>query len=134
VHRTIALALERLASTNLGGVAPGEIARHAEVGGERTLAYRQALVACEAAMQRYAHEEALSWLDLAAACAAPGAESDAVNRLTADVLGRAGWGEVPAPVRRPTPAPGELERADLDLRVTATSASASVGDSSLARH
>jgi DNA-binding SARP family transcriptional activator len=118
VHRTIALALERLASTEPGGVGPGEIARHAEVGGERALAYRQALVACEAAMQRYAHEEALSWLDLAAACAAPGAESDAVNRLTADVLGRAGWGEVPVPIRRPTPAPGELERADLDLRVT----------------
>ena len=57
-------------------------------------------------------------LDLAAACAAPGAESDGVNRLTADVLGRAGWGEVPVPPRRPTPAPGELQRADLDLRVT----------------
>jgi DNA-binding SARP family transcriptional activator len=118
VHRMIALALDLLSAAMSGGVGPGEIARHAELGGERTLAYRQALAACDAALQRYAHEEALSWLDLAAACAAPGSESDAVNRLTADVLGRAGWGEAPAPVRRPTPAPGELERADLDLRVT----------------
>ncbi|MGH7631597.1 MAG: ATP-binding protein [Gemmatimonadales bacterium] len=117
VHRTIALALERLAVTESAIINPGEIARHAEAGGERALAYRQALVASEAAMRRYAHEEALSWLDLAAACAAPGGESDAVNRLTGDVLGRARWGEAAAP-RRPTPAPGELERADLDLRVT----------------
>jgi hypothetical protein len=69
-------------------------------------------------MQRYTLEEALSWLDLAAACATSAAESSAVNRLTADVLGRGGWGELPGPVRRPTPAPGELEPADLDLRVT----------------
>jgi DNA-binding SARP family transcriptional activator len=118
VHRTIALALELLAASGAATAGPGEIARHAELGGERSLAYRHALAAAEAAIERYAHEEALSWLDLAAACAAPGAESDGVNRLTADVLGRAGWGEVPVPPRRPTPAPGELQRADLDLRVT----------------
>jgi DNA-binding SARP family transcriptional activator len=118
VHRTIALALELLLAADSGGVGPGEIARHAEAGGERGLAYRHSLAACEAAMQRYAHEEALSWLDLAAVCAAPGAEADAVNRLTADVLGRTGPGDVAPPVRRPTPLPGELERADLDLRVT----------------
>jgi DNA-binding SARP family transcriptional activator len=116
VHRTIALAYELLAPSGSG--SPGDIARHAELAGEREMAYRHALAAAEAAIQRYAHEEALSWLDLAAASAAPGGESDAVNRLTADVLGRAGWGELPSPVRRPTPAPGELERADLDLRVT----------------
>ncbi len=118
VHRTIALALKLLATSGSAGAGPGEIARHAEAGGERVLAYHQSLAACEAAMQRYAHEEALSWLDLAAACAASGTESDAVNRLTADVLGHAGLGDIPAPVRRPTPLPGELERADLDLRVT----------------
>jgi DNA-binding SARP family transcriptional activator len=117
VHRAIALSLELLAGTGAAG-GPGEIARHAELGGERSLAYRQALSAAGVAMERYAHEEALSWLDLAAACAAPGEESDAVNRQTADVLGRAGWGESPLPLRRPTRAPGELERADLDLRVT----------------
>jgi predicted ATPase len=116
VHRMIALAYELLAP--MGSGSPGEIARHAELAGEREMAYRHALAAAETAIQRFAHEEALSWLDLAAASAAPGAESDAVNRLTGDVLGRAGWGELPVPVRRPTPAPGELERADLDLRVT----------------
>jgi DNA-binding SARP family transcriptional activator len=118
VHRMIALALELLLATESGGAGPGEIARHAEAGGERALAYRHSLAACEAAMQRYAHEEALSWLDLAAVCAAPGPEADGVNRLTADVLGRAAPGDVAPPVRRPTPLPGELERADLDLRVT----------------
>jgi DNA-binding SARP family transcriptional activator len=118
VHRTIALALELVATARPGATPLGDIARHAELGGEAALAYRHALAAADAASQRYAHEEALSWLDLAAACAAPGTESDAVNQRTADVLGRAGWGEIPAPIRRPTPAPGELERADLDLRVT----------------
>ena len=118
MHRTIALALELLATAGSADIIPGEIARHAELGGERSLAYRHAAAAAEAAIERYAHEEALAWLDLAAACAAPGSESDAMNRLTADVLSRAGGGAVPAPVRRPTPAVGELERADLDLRVT----------------
>ncbi|HET8623135.1 MAG TPA: AAA family ATPase [Gemmatimonadales bacterium] len=117
VHRTIARALELLAASDLRTIAHGDIARHAELAGERALAYRHALAASDGANQRYAHEEALSWLDLAAACAAPGGESDVVNQRTADVLGRAGWGQVPALVRRPTPA-GELERADLDLRVT----------------
>jgi DNA-binding SARP family transcriptional activator len=119
VHRTIALALELVAATSESHPIPhGDIARHAELAGERPLAYRHALAAADEAIGRYAHQEALSWLDLAAACATAGTESDAVNRRTADVLGRAGWGELPTPVRRPTPAPGELERADLDLRVT----------------
>jgi hypothetical protein len=118
VHRTIALVLELLGSSGAQGMPHGEIARHAELGGERPLAYRHALAAADAAVGRYAHEEALSWLDLAAACAEPGEESDAVNRRTADLLGLAGWSEGPAPLRRHTPAPGELEPADLDLRVT----------------
>jgi len=117
VHRTIALAYELIAQMG-SDCGPGDVARHAELAGERAMAYRHALAAAEQAVQRYAHEEALSWLDLAAASAGPGPESDAVNRLTADVLGRAGWGELPFPIRRQTSAPGELERADLDLRVT----------------
>jgi DNA-binding SARP family transcriptional activator len=118
VHRTIALALELLATTEPGPIAHGEIARHAELAGERAIAFRHALAAAEAAAQRFAHEEALSWLDLAATSAAAGTESDVVNQRTADLLDRAGWGEAPPLVRRPTPAAGELERADLDLRVT----------------
>jgi len=116
LHRAIAVTLEHLAAEG-GAAPPGEIARHAELGGERAMAYRQALKASEAARQRYAHEEALTWLDLAAATAAPGGESDAVNRLTAEVLGVAGWREVPPSVRRPEPAQREIERQDLDLPV-----------------
>ena len=47
----------------------GEIALHADRGGEPALAYRRALMASEAAVHRYAFEEALSWLDLAAGAA-----------------------------------------------------------------
>ncbi len=117
LHRAIAVTLEQVAAEGGGVAPPGEVARHAELGGERALAYRQALKASDAARQRYAYEEALSWLDLAAATAAPGAESDAVNRLTAEVLGVAGWGEVPPSVRRPEAAQREIERQDLDLPV-----------------
>ena len=63
-------------------------------------------------------QEALSWLDLAATCAEPGAESDAVNQRAADLLSLAGWSEAPATCRRHAPAQGELEPGDLDLRVT----------------
>jgi len=117
LHRAIAVTLDQLAAEGGPAAAPGEIARHAEHGGERGLAYRQALVASDAARQRYAYEEALAWLDLAAATAAPGQESDAVNRLTAEVLGVAGWREVPASVRRPEAGQREIERQDLDLPV-----------------
>ncbi len=117
LHRAIAVTLDQLAAEGGPAAPPGEIARHAELGGERGLAYRQALVASDAARQRYAYEEALAWLDLAAATAAPGQESDAVNRLTAEVLGVAGWREVPASVRRPEPGQREIERQDLDLPV-----------------
>lgn len=117
LHRAIAVTLDQLAAEGGPAAAPGEIARHAELGGERGLAYRQALVASDAARQRYAYEEALAWLDLAAATAAPGQESDAVNRLTGEVLGVAGWREVPASVRRPEAGQREIERQDLDLPV-----------------
>lgn len=117
LHRAVAVTLEHLAAEGGAAAPPGEVARHAELGGERALAYRQALKAAEAACQRYAYEEALAWLDLAAATAGPGAESDAVNRLTAEVLGVAGWREVPPSVRRPEPVQREIERQDLDLPV-----------------
>ncbi len=117
LHRAIAITLDRLAAEGGPAAPPGEIARHAELGGEPALAYRQALVASDAARQRYAYEEALAWLDLAAAAAAPGQESDEVNRLTAEVLGIAGWREIPASVRRPEAAQRDIELQDLDLPV-----------------
>src|SRR5437867_1063511 len=115
LHRAIALSLEIVTpAAGLHEVA-GEIARHAERGGERPLAYRYALLASEAAAGRYAFEEALSWLDVASTLAQPGPEADAVNRSTAELLRLAGWAEPPrTPRRKPTPARG-IEHGDLDL-------------------
>src|SRR5207247_633355 len=117
VHDAIA---ERVAGLpyelrDLLATVAGEIARHAERGGERPLAYRYALLASEAAAGRYAFEEALSWLDVASTLAQPGPEADAVNRSTAELLRLAGWAEPPrTPRRKPTPARG-IEHGDLDL-------------------
>jgi DNA-binding SARP family transcriptional activator len=96
LHRTIALALERTISPKQGArELAREIARHADRGGEPALAYRFALLAGEAAMERYAFAEALSWLDLAAGNAQGEEEANAVNQLTAHVLEVAGWTEAP---------------------------------------
>jgi predicted ATPase len=115
LHRAIGETLELLGETEGAVIPPGEIARHAEAGGDRALVYRSSLRASEAARHRCAYEEALSWLDLAAGTAAPGAETDTVNQLTAEVLSVAGWRQAPAPARRPEPGRHEIGRQDLDL-------------------
>jgi predicted ATPase len=116
VHRTLALALQRLAPEDDRDTAR-EIARHADRGGEPGLAYRFALVASQGAVERYAFAEALSWLDLAASNARGAQEADAVNRLTADVLEAAGWSEAPPLTQLGGPVTRELEREDFDLPV-----------------
>jgi hypothetical protein len=116
VHRMLALSLERTMSAPIEARA-GAIARHADRGGEPGLAYRFALIASEAAIERYAHAEALSWLDLAAAAARGREQADAVNRRTADVLEMAGWREVPDGIRPGGPATREIVKDDLDLTV-----------------
>jgi len=115
VHRTVALALERMVVPEDARDTAREIARHADRGGEPALAYRFALVASEGATARYAFAEALSWLDLAASNARGPAEADAVNRLTADVLEAAGWSEIPPLTKLGGPITRELEREDFDL-------------------
>jgi DNA-binding SARP family transcriptional activator len=117
VHRTLALALERATPPQDVREAAREIARHADRGEEPALAYRFALVAAEGAMERYAFAEAVSWLDLAATNASNAAESDAVNRLTANVLEAAGWSEAPPMIRLGSAITRELEREDFDLPV-----------------
>lgn len=117
VHRAIALSLDRVTPTERLPLIAGEIARHADQGGEPELAYRSALIASEAALERVAFAEALAWLDLAAACAANKSEVDEVNRRTADLLETAGWSEVPAGVARGQPATSEIVAEDLDLPV-----------------
>jgi DNA-binding SARP family transcriptional activator len=118
LHRTLALALERTLSPEQDPREPArEIARHADRGGEPELAYRFALVAAMAAIERYAFAEALSWLDLAATNARGQGEADQVNRLTANVLEAAGWSEAPPPEDFRGPLTRELHREDLDLPV-----------------
>jgi DNA-binding SARP family transcriptional activator len=119
VHRTLALALERSMLQGDTGEAAREIARHADRGDEPALAYRFALVSAEAAVQRYAFTEALSWLDLASTNARGSRELDAVNLLTANVLEAAGWSEAPPLTQLGGPVTRELVRDDFDLSLKA---------------
>lgn len=115
LHRAIALSLVTIAASPDPGELAGEVARHAERGGERALAYRYALLASETAASRYAFEEALTSLDLASSMAEGAAETDDVNRRTAHLLGLAGWSEPPRTARRRSGAGRAIERRDLDL-------------------
>jgi len=115
VHRSLALSLEQTLPPEALSQAAGEIARHADRGGEPGLAYRAALTASRAALERIAFAEALSWLDLAAASATEGEQRADVNRRTADLLETAGWSEVPPGTPRGLPATREIVSDDLDL-------------------
>jgi DNA-binding SARP family transcriptional activator len=119
VHRALAASLEAVTpGPDAAGVA-GEVARHAEQGGDRGLAYRSALLASEGALRRFAFAEALSWLDLASSVAEDRAASDEVDRRTAALLETAGWSEAPAArVGRP-PVTREIVGEDLDLPLAA---------------
>jgi DNA-binding SARP family transcriptional activator len=117
VHRTLAIALERAIAPQDAREVAREIARHADRGGEPALAYRFALIASEGATERYAFAEALSWLDLAGTNARGAAETDTVNRLTADVLENAGWSEPPPLTQLGGPITRELVEEDFDLPV-----------------
>jgi hypothetical protein len=117
VHRTLALALDRAASTDPRLDVARDLARHADRGGEPGLAYRYALIAAEGAIERYAFAEAMSWLDLAATNASGAGEADAVNRLTASVLEAAGWSEAPPLAKLGSAITRELDREDFDLPV-----------------
>jgi DNA-binding SARP family transcriptional activator len=116
VNRVLAVVLELVTPPDELSSVAGEIARHADRGAEPALAYRFALIASDASVRRFAFEEALAWLDLAATSARSKAETDAVNRLTAEVLEVAGWSEAPAGSQR-MPITRELVTEDLDLRV-----------------
>ncbi len=117
VHRALATSLELLAPATDARSVAGEVARHAEHGGDRRLAYRSALLASEGALQRFAFAEALSWLDLASTVAGDRAETDEVDRRTAALTETAGWSEAPATPRGRPPVTREIVREDLDLPV-----------------
>lgn len=116
VHRALALTLELLVPTRgPSGEELGEIARHADEAGDRSMTYRYAILAADVCGSGFAHEEALSWLDLAAATADTPEEAESVDRLTAQILDKAGWLE-PPPARAPAILPiGRVVREDLDL-------------------
>ena len=86
VHRALALTLQMLAKASGNDAMSGEIARHAERGGEFGLAYQAALAASRTASARFTHEEALTWLDQAATYARTPAELAEVDRLTAELV------------------------------------------------
>ncbi|HEY7482563.1 MAG TPA: AAA family ATPase [Gemmatimonadales bacterium] len=117
VHRALAESLETVMTTADARSMAGDMARHAEQGGDPGLAYRSALLASEAALQRFAFAEALSWLDLASAVAENRSQSEEVDRRTATLLETAGWTEVPAGGRIRPPVTREIVGEDLDLPV-----------------
>jgi DNA-binding SARP family transcriptional activator len=86
VHRALALTLQMLASASGDDTLAGEIARHADPGGEIGLAYQAALTASRIASERSTPEEALSWLDQAASYARSAEEVAEVDRLTARLV------------------------------------------------
>ena len=112
VHRGLALALE--VSANGAVSDPGEVARHAEQGGERAMTYRYAMLAAAECEARFAYAEALGWLDMAAATSGNPADTDAVNVITARLLDAAGWHDAPRLQRQPAQA-GGLAVSDFDL-------------------
>jgi DNA-binding SARP family transcriptional activator len=115
VHRALAASLEVVTpAADVRSVA-GEVARHAEQGGDRGLAHRSALLASESALQRFAFAEALSWLDLAAATAGDRSETEEVDRRTAVLMETAGWSEAPAAHGGRAPVTREIVGEDLDL-------------------
>jgi hypothetical protein len=89
LNRGLALSLELAAAEGAITLDPGDVARHAEQGGERSLAFRYAMVAAQAAESRAAHEEALTWLDFAAGVSSSSRDMDAVNQMTARLLDNA---------------------------------------------
>jgi predicted ATPase len=126
VHRALAATLELLTPAAETPDTAGDIARHAEQGGDAVLAFRAALVAAEEALRRFAFTEALSWLDLASAVSGSPEEAEEVDRRTALLMEVAGWREVPTDRSSRRPTTREIVGEDLDLPVRA-SAGASRG-------
>lgn len=87
LHRAIAQALLAAAEAQGSLAVPGDVAYHAELGGDRSLAYDHALLASEMARASGAPSDALHWLDVAARQAGSPEEAAVVDRATAELLG-----------------------------------------------
>ncbi len=112
LYRALALAMDRLLLPERSDLA-GRLARHAERGGLPDLARRHAVTAAAAAVQHLAFDEALRWLDMAAA---QGEATEEIDRLTAEVLRLVGLAEMPASVARRDSLIQTLDSGDFDLR------------------
>jgi hypothetical protein len=115
VHRALAVSIELVTPAAEVWNVAGEVARHAEQGGDRGLAHRSALLASEGALQRFAFAEALSWLDLASVVAGNRSETEEVDRRTAALMETAGWSEAPAAHGGRPQVTREIVGDDLDL-------------------
>jgi DNA-binding SARP family transcriptional activator len=118
VNRGLALSMELAAAEGAIVLDAGEVARHAEQGGERALAYRYGIMAASAADARAAHEEALTWLDFSSGVAMTAADTDAVNQMTARIMAGAGLPEPPNGAATPAASPGvEVTTLELPARI-----------------
>jgi hypothetical protein len=111
MHRAVAHALDELADPALAG----EVAHHAERGGEPGFAYGAALRAGADAVERHLPHEALGWFELARRVAPTPADAEEAGRRAAAV-GADGVKPTRTTRRAGTPAHG-LTRRDLDLGV-----------------
>lgn len=116
VHAAIALAMETNCKRDSEPDVAGEIARHADIGHESELAYRWGLKASEAALARFANNEALSWLDISAHHAGTEEEKTDVNQRTAELMEIEGIPHSEREFQRGSYGEG-LTIQDVDLRV-----------------
>ncbi len=124
LYRALALAMDRLLPPERSALA-GRLARHAEHGGLPDLARRHAVIAAEAAVRHLAFDEALRWLDMAAA---QGEATEEIDRLTAEVLRLVGLAEMPASVTRRDSLVQRLDPGDFDLRKAGDESASQVSD------
>jgi predicted ATPase len=127
LYRALALAMDRLLPSERSTLA-GRLARHAERGGLPELARTHAVMAAEAAVQHLAFDEALRWLDMAAA---QGEATEEIDRLTAEVLRLVGLAEMPASVARRDSLIQRLDPGDIDLRAEEDEAASAASGSGL---
>ncbi|HEX2219686.1 MAG TPA: AAA family ATPase [Gemmatimonadales bacterium] len=127
LHRALAESVELLTPAAQSPESAGDIARHAEQGGNAALAYRASLIATDEALRRFAFAEALSWLDLASEAAGSRAEVEEVDRRTARLMEAAGWREVPPGRGSRSPTTREIVAEDLDLPVASQDAGVGAG-------
>jgi DNA-binding SARP family transcriptional activator len=98
-HRAIALALVAAAEDGGPPVDPGQVAEHAELGGEPALAFSHALEAARRSREQADFAAALRWITVAGSCAPDRPAADTAAGLRSELIAEAGWVDPPAPSR-----------------------------------